>query len=585
MADTRANPIDSVHDIRRLVTEVETALRKQQDLLQLRGMSLPDEVFQTLAAVRDDLARTETQLVDDLTALSQLRALAGTTDQINSSLDLDTVLAEAMDKVIALTGAERGYIALANPYADDVEFRIARDPEKPPGSPIAFEGSRTILREVLDTGRTLLADNAYKDPRFLQTNATVARLTLRSVLCVPITHKDQVIGAVYVDNRLREGVFTQREAALLTAFANQASIAIENARLYARVQASIAAITEMKELMDSVFASIGSGVVTTGASHAVATFNRAAAEILAWDPGGVVGAPLPALLPRLSLDFASRLDSVMSDGQPCTLEAEQDNPVRGHVALNFKLSPLRAAGPAGHGVAVVLDDLTAQRESEEMLGIMRRYLPPEMVDNIQSIATIDLGGERREITCMFVNVRPLSTFPPGLRPQELMDLLNLHLTTATTCIHDCRGVIDKYMGHEIMALFNSQLNPQTHHAMLAVEAALTLRDAFVALYDRLGIAPDPHYYRVGLHTGVATLGNVGSLNRRDFTALGDMVNLAKRLEENAAAGQIIASQAVLHHIESHVGGALPSTVVFRQREALQVKGRQQRTPIYEVCRS
>ena len=584
MADTRANPIDSVHDIRRLVTDLEAALRKQQELLQLRGMSLPDAVFQALAAVRDGLAHAEAQLVEDLTTLSQLRALAGTTDQINSSLDLDIVLAEAMDRVIALTGAERGYIALANPFAEDVEFRIARDPEKPPGSPVAFEGSRTILREVLDTGRPLLADNAYKDPRFLQGSATIAHLALRSVLCVPIKHKDHVIGAVYVDNRLREAVFTQREADLLTAFANQAAVAIENARLYARVQASIAAITEMKELMSSVFESIGSGVITTDAAHTVATFNRAAAEILAWDPAGVVGTPLPALLPRLNVDLAVHLEAVLNSGQPCALEAEQDNPARGRLALSLRLSPLRAAADE-RGVAVVLDDLTRQRENEEMLSIVRRYLPPEMVDNIESIARLDLGGERREITCMFVNVRPLASFPPGLRPQELMDLLNLHLTTATACIHDCKGVIDKYMGHEIMALFNSQLNPQTHHAMLAVEAALALRDAFAALYQRLGIAPDPHYYRVGLHTGVATLGNVGSLSRRDFTALGDMVNLAKRLEENAAAGQIIASQAVRQHIEAHAGGALPPTVVFQQRAALQVKGRQQRTPIYEVSRA
>ncbi|MGQ9887875.1 MAG: GAF domain-containing protein [Aggregatilineales bacterium] len=584
MADTRADPIDSVHDIRRLVTELETALRKQQELLQLRDMSLPDAVFQALAAVRDSLARAEAQLVEDLTTLSQLRALAGTTDQINSSLDLDTVLAEAMDQVIALTGAERGYIALANPFAEDVEFRIARDPEKPPGSPVAFEGSRTILREVLDTGRPLLADNAYKDPRFLQSSATIAHLVLRSVLCVPIKHKDRVIGAVYVDNRLREAVFTQREADLLTAFANQVAVAIENARLYARVQTSIAAITEMKELMSSVFESIGSGVITTNAAHAVTTFNRAAAEILAWDPAGVVGAPLPALMPRLNVDLAAHLEAVLNSGQPCALEAEQDNPARGCLALSLRLSPLRGAVDE-RGVAVVLDDLTRQRQNEEMLNIVRRYLPPEMVDNIQSIARLDLGGERREITCMFVNVRPLASFPPGLRPQELMDLLNLHLTTATTCIHDCKGVIDKYMGHEIMALFNSQLNPQTHHAMLAVEAALALRDAFAALYQRLGIAPDPHYYRVGLHTGVATLGNVGSLSRRDFTALGDTVNLAKRLEENAAAGQIIASQAVRQHIEAYAGGALPPTVVFQQRAVLQVKGRQQRTPIYEVSRA
>lgn len=582
MADTRVNPIDAVHDIRRLITEVETALRKQQELLSLRDMSLPPDTFQMILAVRDDLARTEAQLVDDMVTLSQLRALAGTTNKINSSLDLDTVLAEAMDNVIALTGAERGYIVLANPFSNELEFRIARDPEQPGGA-VDFQGSRTILRDVLDSGQTLLADNAYKDPRFLQSSATIARLALRSVLCVPIKLKDRVIGAVYVDNRMRAGVFTQREAELLTAFANQAAVAIENARLYARVQASIAAISEMKDLMDSVFASIGSGVVTTDTARAVATFNRAAAEILAWDVDRVPGQPLPALVPHISVDLDEQLAEVTEHSHPSILEAEQENPARGRIALSLKLSPLKDARQTTQGVAVVLDDLTQQREGEELLNIMRRYLPPEMVDNIESIATIDLGGERREITCMFVNVRSLATFPPGLRPAAFMELLNRHLAVATDAIHSCKGVIDKYMGHEVMALFNSQLNPQDHHAILAVEAALIMRDAFVDLYTQLGISPDPHYYRVGINTGVATLGNVGSLSRRDFTAIGDTINLAKRLEENAGAGQIIVSDTTRQHIAG--AGGLPSSVAFHPLEAIQVKGRQQRTPIYEVFRA
>jgi adenylate cyclase len=163
-------------------------------------------------------------------------------------------------------------------------------------------------------------------------------------------------------------------------------------------------------------------------------------------------------------------------------------------------------------------------------------------------------------------------------------MLNLYLTVATECILSSNGIIDKYMGHEVMGLFNSQLNPQADHAQLAVEAALNMRDSFVALYDQLGINPDPHYYRAGIHTGIATLGNAGSLNRRDFTAIGDTVNLSKRLEENAIAGQIIVSEDVLQHMQSSVGDELFSQIQFQERDAIQVKGRQQRTRIYEVFR-
>ena len=103
-------------------------------------------------------------------------------------------------------------------------------------------------------------------------------------MCVPLIYKDSVTGAVYVDNRFKEAVFTERELTLLTAFANQTAIAIENAILFARVQATLQEITQVKELMENVFASIDSGVITSGAEDHVMTFNRAAAQILVTPP-------------------------------------------------------------------------------------------------------------------------------------------------------------------------------------------------------------------------------------------------------------------------------------------------------------
>jgi adenylate cyclase len=110
--------------------------------------------------------------------------------------------------------------------------------------------------------------------------------------------------------------------------------------------------------------------------------------------------------------------------------------------------------------------------------------------------------------------------------------------------------------------------------------ALDLRKAYEELYYRLGISPDPHLYCFGIHTGVATLGNVGSLNRRSFTAIGDTINLTKRIQENSTPGQIIISEATLRNIEADAG-TVPH-IRFEERDALQARGRQQLTRIYEV---
>src|SRR5690606_21318477 len=122
----------------------------------------------------------------------------------------------------------------------------------------------------------------------------------------------------------------------------------------------------------------------------------------------------------------------------------------------------------------VMDDMTAQRAEEETLNSIKRYLPPAMVDDIVRISQIDLGGERREVTCMFVDVRPVSTFPADFRPQQVMEQLNVYFSIVTDCVHAANGIIDKYMGNEVMALFNTQLNPMEDHTVRAILTALDI---------------------------------------------------------------------------------------------------------------
>jgi adenylate cyclase len=592
MADIEtAKPIallDEVRQLKALVTDVATGLKNQQELLKIRGMSLPPGTLQAIDAIQAQLAHLEASLVDDERELSQLRALVATSAMINSSLDIDGVLSAAMDEVINLTGAERGYILLKNSVTEELEFRITRsaatleEAELQSQSDGSYQVSSTILNEVLTTGEAVLSDNAHKDPR-MQNSETIAQFVLRSVLCVPLKYRDRIVGAVYVDNRFRVAVFTARELTLLKAFANQVAVAIENARLFANAQSSLAEITEMKELIENVFASIGSGVITTNATDCVTTYNKAASTILRRAPEDAIGESLQTVLPVLSEEFNEHLRAVREFNRSASVEAEPEVPGRGQIVLNMKLSPLKDANQQTQGVAMVLDDLTAERERQEALDLVRRYLPPGMMDNIHQIARLALGGERREVTTLFADVCPLGTFPRELRPPQIMELLNVYLSRATDAIHNANGLIDKYMGSEIMVLFNSQLNPQADHALQAVEAALELRRMLVELYETLNMNPAEHFYRVGIHTGIATLGNVGSSKRRNFTAIGDAINLSKRLQENSQSGQIIVSEDTVRAIEAL--GSVPDDINFVERGRIQVKGRQQQTPIYEVFRT
>lgn len=580
MTDTLADQsacFDEIAQIRSLAAQVSAGLTAQNRLLQVRQMSLPDEIVGAVSSLDDTLGLLATELWDEETELGQLRALTQTSALINSSLDVDVVLAEAMDQIINLTGAERGYILLINDEGD-LEFRIAREPgdQNEPADDVSF----TILNLVVSSGEPMLTDNASNDPRMAGSD-TVSRYTLRSIMCVPLAHKDAIRGAIYVDNRYRSAVFTERELNLLTAFSNQIAIAVENALLFAQVQATLAEITRMKELLENVFTSIESGVITTSATDQVMTFNRAASQILVTPPEKAISQPLHDLLPRIT-GFEDVIARAREAAEAVILEAQTQIPARGDVVLNLRVSPLRDVEQDIQGVALVMDDMTEQRARDEQVDLLRRYLPPGMVENIEQIAGLALGGERREVTCMFIWACPYTALPD--ETHALMEMLNLYLETTTRVVHSAQGIIDKYMGNEVMVLFNTQLNPQPDHARNAIDTALALREAYVNLYRQLGYAVDcDHIYRIGIHSGVATLGNVGSLNRRNFSAIGDTINLAKRLEENATPGQIIISEDTLMHIRQTSG--LDDGIRFEEREALQVKGRRQSTRIYEVFRA
>ena len=160
-----------------------------------------------------------------------------------------------------------------------------------------------------------------------------------------------------------------------------------------------------------------------------------------------------------------------------------------------------------------------------------QYLHPAVIEQLlQHPGSLRLGGERREITVFFSDLQGFSTFSEQLEPEALTALLNEYLTAMTDIILDRGGTVDKYVGDAIVAFWNAPLD-QPDHAVRAVEAALACQARLAALRpllrERSGYSL---HMRIGINTGPAVVGNMGSQRRFDYTALGDTVNLASRLE-------------------------------------------------------
>lgn len=561
-----------IEGLRQDIQRVIESLVRQQELLRMRSLALDPGLLPLLRSLDYSLQNGANTLLRDTVSLNQLRALADVAALVNSSLDLDTVLETAIDAVLTLTGAGRGYLLLVD-QGEDLHFHVARTRggEEDDG---ADSVSRTLLRQVITSGQPLLTDNAALDPR-MALSGTAARYTLRSVMCAPLILKDAVIGAVYVDNRSRDGVFSPRELQLLVAITNQISVAMDNASLFASAQNSLREIAQATELVQNVFTSVASGVITTDERDAIRGYNSAAAAILYVPVETALGQPVRSVLPLLGGEFEDAINRAQIERLSSSIEVETEIPERGRIALALTISPLKAAGEMTEGVVIVLDDQTEQREREQSLELLRRYLPPGMLDSIQSISQLGIEGERREVTCMFVDPGSLARFG-SLPAPEMMHRLNRYLEALTVITHGVRGIVDKYMGAEAMTLFNTQLNPEGAHARCALESALLIAEQFAALDAEYGLAT--RGYKIGIHSGVATLGNVGGIQRRSFTAIGDNINLARRLQENAQPGQILLSE------ETHrqIAGELGDSVRFIEGTALQVKGRMRPVRVYEV---
>lgn len=184
----------------------------------------------------------------------------------------------------------------------------------------------------------------------------------------------------------------------------------------------------------------------------------------------------------------------------------------------------------------LLGYLRTENEKRRVRSIFGRYLSPVVVDRLtRSEAPVSLGGEIRELTLMFSDIKGFTQIAEKLDPQALTQLVNRFLTPMTTVIQDRGGTIDKYIGDCIMAFWNAPLD-DPDHAARALGAALAMRDALARLNAALreeaaaGAVPVQIAAGIGLNTGPGCVGNFGSEQRLEYSVIGDSVNLAARIE-------------------------------------------------------
>jgi adenylate cyclase len=426
------------------------------DRIQLGATVLyfvPDEsAGVTSPAAKAELAESKNAQRATSQKLRNITALIETTKALNTELDKAKILETIVDKGVQLIEAERGFLILVQDGA--LDFRVARNRDRTDiGNPSKLI-SRSVLDGVTTTGEPVLTTDAQTS---LRGSKSIMALEVRSLICVPLRHKDRILGALYVDSKFTEAKFNQESQNLLHAFADQAAIAMENARLF--------------------------------------------------------------------------------------------------------------------------DEVAESREAERRVRqIFQKYVPADIVREALIIKDGGRLSAKLTATVLFSDIRGFTAISEKLPPEEVVGFLNDYLQRMVDTVFDEGGIVDKFIGDSVMAVFGAPV-PKPDDAVRAVRAALRMIEEVARFNEQQrrkgGVEID---VGIGLHTGPLIAGNIGSDRKMEYTVVGDTVNVANRVE---SLNKKMKTNVL---ITQECYDATGRVFVVRELPRMKVKGRAEPLVVYEVLR-
>ena len=229
-----------------------------------------------------------------------------------------------------------------------------------------------------------------------------------------------------------------------------------------------------------------------------------------------------------------------------------------------------------YAAKLILGYLLETLKRRRVIGAFKKYVAPEVVDELAKKGdfSIKLGGEKRHIAVLFVDIRGFTPMSEGLSPEEVVEILNEYLSLTTKAIFKNKGTLDKFIGDATMAIFNAPFDLDDYvfrAVMTAMDIAKGSDELEKRLMERFGRSIS---FGIGVNCGEAVVGNIGCEHRMDFTAIGDTVNTAARLESNAARGQILISREVYERVKDRIEA--------EEIGVIPLKGKSQEVFVYQL---
>ncbi|MDP6852733.1 MAG: GAF domain-containing protein [Candidatus Marinimicrobia bacterium] len=482
--------------------------------------------------------------------------------EISSELELTSLLSKIIATITTMLDAERSSLFINDEKTGELFTMVGEGLSQE----LRFPNHMGIAGHVFTSGETVNIPHAYADLRF---NPGVDKQTgffTRSMLCAPVTNKDgKIIGVSQVLNK-QGGAFTPEDVSRLTAFTSQISIGIENASLFDNIQG-------LMNYNESMLNSMSNGVITINEDGLIEKCNPAGVKIMKMESENeIIKQEFKKFFVGKNKWIVEKLTKVEETEFIADAELEFGGE---KISTNLTIMPLTGSENESLGSLLMIEDISSEKR---MKSTMSRYMDADLADQLLAGGEGDdvMGGKESIGTVLFSDIRSFTTLTESLGAQGTVGFLNDYFSVMVDCIQDEGGMLDKFIGDAIMAIFGTPVahDDDPDRGLRAAIQMMHGLNEFNAVRKQKGMPPVDH--GMGLNTDEIVSGNIGSPKRMDYTVIGDGVNLAARVESSCKkyGAHILMSEYTFH--------ALKATYRTRQVDCVIVKGKTEPVKVYEV---